>query len=382
MWAQQRVPDKLGEITVWNTGECNFSCKYCYERLWAPKALGRMDLETAEALWSFAHQNVVEGGGIWFFGGEPTVNWEVIKFFVEKNREEGNRFRLGMTTNMLLLNEEKVKYLASSTDRRFGVLASIDGLKAQHDRNRVLHDGSGTWYKVMENLQHVRKHLNPNPQIRWTYTPETLEGIADAVKVYVEEYGLTNLALGAVFETEWDESDWRLFRQEMVKLRGYIIEWSRKGVCPFLMPVRDGLSLATGGVSFWDRCGLGQGSVGVSPKGVLSPCHRLITASPYDEDLNIGDVHNGFNENRLKWIRRWYALPPISEDPSMCRNCIVKPICWGGCIAMNYDMFGDPHVIPSNHCRYMQIVTETFLPLAHMDLPQAFRQAYRIPPTP
>jgi uncharacterized protein len=123
-----------------------------------------------------------------------------------------------------------------------------------------------------------------------------------------------------------------------------------------------------------DRCGLGQG-VGINVKGDINPCHRFCSSG----QPVIGNVFEGFSPKRLEWIESWASIPPYSEKPELCLNCNFKNACFGGCIAMNYDLFGDPHVIPESFCKIKQITVELFKPivLKYKDNP-LFSQLYGV----
>jgi len=343
---------------------------------------GEMSLETAKATLEFAKKNVMENGHIWFFGGEPTVRWDIIKFFIDEIKKQNLKFTLGMTTNGYLLDEEKLNYIKENHPN-FGILFSIDGVKETHDKFRVTADGKPTWEKVFSNLKLAEKILGRKIEIRWTFGPGTIVGLADAVKKYVEEYKIYAIALGAVFEVDWSEKDYRDFRAEMEKLREYAIGWYRKGIPFNAMPIRDGLAPIIGaGGTIFSRCGLGQGEVGVTPNGWLSLCHRFCNSLAEGDEMKIGDVWNGIDYKKREEIyKRWISFPIVSEEPERCKTCIYKPWCFGSCLALNFDMFGNMHVVPKTICEYYRIVTEVFLPMGHLMLAennQAFRQAFGV----
>jgi uncharacterized protein len=377
---------KLTGITVLPTFNCDLNCSYCFTRFYNYSRFGVMNKETARATLEFAKKNVAEGGLIWFFGGEPTVAWDVVKFFVEEVRSQGLKFRLGMTTNGYLLDEERLNYLAEKTGKTFGFLWSMDGTKELHDRFRVLPGGKGTWDVVFRNFKLAEKIFGRQPQVRWTFGPGTITGIAEAVKQYVEEYRIHVIALGAVFEAEWSENDYAEFRREMEKLRAYLIGWYRRGIPVNLMPVRDGIVYFTGATGLNDRCGLGLHDVGIMPNGDIAPCHRFCDSLAESDEMKIGDVFNGINREKAELIqRKWVSLLPISEEPELCKTCVARPFCNGGCLSQNFDLFGDMHVVPKSLCRYVQIVVEVFTPMAHLMIREdnkAFKEAYGLLPRP
>ena len=360
------IPSKLVNITVWNTCECNLACKYCYVFKLHPNQPRRyMDKKTADAVIEFAKKSLSEGGTIWFFGGEPLMRKEIIKYIVERCVSEGLRFHFGFTTNATLLDEEFIEYMKKY---RMSILISLDGPKEKHDKYRVFKDGRGSWDIVFRNLQNLRRLYIEQPQIRWTFAPETLPGLADDIKKFVEEYRLYNIAVDPVFECDWDESDYKRLREEMLRLRNYVLKWYSRGSRVWLKPVRDGIellkSLYSGRRQWESRCGLAQGSIGVDINGDIFPCHRFVEFHKEREELILGNVFEGFDmKKRIQWIKNWLMFPPVSENKELCRHCIHKPACHGGCIAINYDLFGDVHIVPETVCRINQIIDEVFLPV-------------------
>jgi uncharacterized protein len=312
-----------------------------------------MTTETADQLIRFAEKNLKPDGRIWFFGAEPLCNWPIIKYIVEKTRSMGYKWQYGATTNATQIDEEKVQWMKQVN---FGLLLSIDGPKDSHNANRVYADGSGSWDDVWKGLALVRKTLNPNPQIRWTVTPQTLKGLADNIKTVVEEHGLTNLAVDFTYEVEWTKDDLAALKKELEAFGGYYKKWMQEDQPVFSMFIRDANAAITQTVRPWcSRCGLGNGGLGVDYDGTLYPCHRFIDS----HKIKIGDIYNGFNTTHKQWIEDWQKIAPYCEDPKKCLTCNYKIACTGGCIAMNYDLFDSPHINPENFCTIKQLITST-----------------------
>jgi uncharacterized protein len=344
---------KLKEMTVWVTSECDLHCKYCFVyKLNENSPKGKMTKQTADQLIEFAKQDLDPNGTIWFFGAEPLCNFEIIRYIVEKSKQNGAKWKFGATTNATLITEEMAQWMK---ENQFGVLCSIDGLKDCHNTNRIYPDGSGSWNDAWRGLALVRKYLNPNPQIRWTITPSTTKGIADAIKTFVEDYKLTNLAIDMVYEVDWAPSDLAVLKSELEKFRDYYEKWTKEGISVFSMWVRDANAAITKSERLWcTRCGLGEGSIGVDYDGTFYPCHRFIDS----HKIKIGDIYNGFTINRVSWMQSWRNVAPYCEKPIKCLNCNYKMNCSGGCIAMNYDIFGTCHVNAEATCTIKQLITK------------------------
>ncbi len=345
---------KIGELTVWTNNKCNLQCKYCFVyKLNPEQAQKAMTTQTADQLIAFAEKNLKPDGRIWFFGAEPLCNWPIIRYIVEKARARGYKWQYGATTNATLIDEEKAKWMKQVN---FGLLLSIDGPKESHNTNRVYADGAGSWDDAWKGLALVRKHLNPNPQIRWTVTPQTAKGLADNIKTIVEEHGLTNLAVDFTYEVEWTKQDLAALKAELEVFGGYYKKWMQEGKPVFSMFVRDANAAVTQTTRPWiSRCGLGNGGLGVDYDGTLYPCHRFIDS----HKIKIGDIQSGFSITHKNWIEEWRKIAPYCEDPQKCLGCNYKKACTGGCIAMNYDLFNSAHINPENFCVIKQLIVDT-----------------------
>jgi uncharacterized protein len=340
-------------MTVWTTTKCNLKCKYCFVyKLNEEESCKNMTVETADQLINFADKHLKTNGKIWFFGAEPFCNFDIMKYIVEKSREKGYKWQFGATTNCTLINEERAQWMKKNN---FGVLCSIDGPQASHNTNRIYANGKGSWDDAWKGLSLVRKLLNPNPQLRWTVPPSTVKGLAENIRVMVEEHNLTNLAVDFVYEVEWTKEDLATLKNELEIFRGYYKKWMEQGRPVFSMFVRDANSANTQTNRSWSkRCGLGTGSVGVDYDGTVYPCHRFIDS----HKIRIGDIYNGFNTTHGQWIENWRKKAPYCEIPKKCLTCNYKKACTGGCIAMNFDVFGTPHVNPATFCTIKQLITE------------------------
>jgi len=373
---------KISEFTTWATGRCSLRCKYCFVyKLYENQPKKDFDEDLIDPMLDFMLREGRRPVSLWWFGGEPLVAWDIIEKFVAAAKKRklkigmypGADIRFGLTTNLVGLTEKRARWLGK---HQFGILCSIDGVEEKHDRYRVYPDGRGSWKDCWRALKYVRKYIMRTPQIRWSYTPETLEGLADDIEWYVRQ-GLTNTATDPVYEVKWTEEDYDLLRKEMIKLREKAIKWYRAGLSVFLKPIRDGTAPLRRAMRGWEsRCGLGQGSVGVDIDGTIYPCHRFVAS----RTIKIGHILEGFYDSRYQWIQNWQSSEPVAEDPEMCITCPYRPACMGGCLAVNYDLFGDVHVCPASHCRIHNILAETFMPMHRLmeaERNRAYLMAYR-----
>lgn len=364
------VPQKITHLTAWATGRCNLRCKYCFVyRLYPQQPSSDMSPEVYKAAIEFLWKYGNEKPNLWWFGGEPMVAFETVvkpawEYAYEKgytdfdpHKKQGRAITWGMTTNLTLIDEEAAKWMGK---RRFGILASIDGGRDSHNANRIYSNGRGSWDEAWRGLKLVRKYITDQPQIRWSFAPNNLKYLFDDVVWYVEEEKLYNIAPDPVFEVKWTENNLLELRKVMLKFRDKMIGWMREGIPVHLKFVRDGIRPVTLNERQWkSRCGLAQGGMGVDINGDLYPCHRFVASRAF----KVGNVLTGLDFSaRRQLTANWIKYPSVNRNLEKCKYCVYRKACMGGCLAVNYDVHGDVHVMPDSYCDIMQLLAEVWMP--------------------
>jgi len=355
-----QIPEKFFELTLWNTSRCNFRCDYCFVyKLYPNQENKDLKDEVIEKLPEFLEKYFVPNPNIWFFGGEPMYSWDTIVKVYETVKPRIPNANFGMTSNLALITEEKAKWLGA---RKFGILCSIDGGKESHNTHRKFADGKPTWEYVWKGLENVRKYINQNPQIRWTVAPETVKYLYNDFLFYVKQ-GLTNLAIEPVYEIEWKQEDLEAWASELEKIGKFLVDSN----IPIRVKSFDDLMILFNpqpiSQSQWKtRCGLAQGGIGMDINGRVFACHRFVATMK--EDLTIGDVFNGIDEEKRKALTEYWAKerPYMVSNSERCETCPFRWGCMGGCLAVNYDVNGDVHKVPKAYCDIMEINTKRLLP--------------------
>ena len=244
-----------------------------------------------------------------------------------------------------------------------------DGVKEAHDRYRVHPDGRGSWEEAWRGLQNVRLYIDSNPPIRLTYTPKTVKYLYESVK-FLLKHGLTRIAAEPVYEVEWTLDDLIELKNQLVKISELAFHVLRRGTRFDFKPIRDAISpyLTPFGRNppeqKPDRCGLATAGIAVDYDGTIYPCHRFVSIHDPESEVAIGDVFNGINEEkRRNWITKWKLRRLTSSNPKLCINCPFKSACIGGCLAVNYDLYGDINTVPEWFCKIHRIYLEVFTPL-------------------
>lgn len=353
---------KIRELTLWNTGRCNFKCDYCFSYNIYEKVIDAdMQDRVIEALPNFIQRYCVPNGSLWFFGAEPLMSFDTIKKIVKVVSSKFPDFRFGLTTNgSLLANEEIAKFLG---EVKFGILFSLDGWGESHNLHRKFKDGTDTFPQVLEGLKNTRYYITSNPQIRWTYTPKTVSYLFDNFRKMIE-FGLTSLACEPVYEIEWTDYDIRVLKEQMQKIGEEIVRLRGIGITVNLKPFIDTMNAIFENQQTWkSRCGIfsNMGGVGVDVDGSLYPCHRYV--STHDKSLSVGDIFSGFDFNKVNaFNRKWLSHRHYSEVKDRCKTCKLYNTCIGGCIALNFDLFKDEHICCKSFCDIRNAIFDTLLP--------------------
>ncbi|WP_243441125.1 thioether cross-link-forming SCIFF peptide maturase [Dethiobacter alkaliphilus] len=321
--------------------DCNLRCKYCFagEGHYGGNR-GLMPLETAKKAVDFLLEKSkgrkhVE---IDFFGGEPLLNFQVLKDTVEygkaRAQEMGKVLKFTVTTNALRMPGEVLEYL---NREGMSIVLSLDGREEVHDRMRVLPGGGKSWQRVLENCKAVVKGRGgDNYYLRGTYTRHNLDFSKD-IDVMIEE-GFDRISLEpAVLSPEAAEAlqseDVPVLEKEYEKLAQKLWQREEQGEKVFFFHFELDLHQGPCAKKRAQGCGAGAAYLAVTPEGSLYPCHQFAG----DEDFCCGHVDSGVKDGLLT---RFAAVDSANKEA--CRDCFARFFCGGGCHAaawsMNQDM--------------------------------------------
>ncbi len=321
--------------------DCNLACRYCFAgegEYHGDRAL--MSLEVGKKALDFlvANSGNRQNLEVDFFGGEPTLNFDVVKGIVEYGRslEEANnkKFRFTLTTNGILLNDEILEF---ANKEMSNVVLSIDGRKDVNDRMRPMRGGQGTYDTIVPKYLKVAESRDQmNYYVRGTYThfntdfSEDVKHLADlgfkqiSVEPVVarpeDEYALTEEDLPVLFE-EYDKLAVDLLER---KKRGEDVNFFH-----FMIDLTGGPCVA----KRLSGCGSGTEYLAVTPWGDLYPCHQFVG----NEDFLMGNVDDGVVRTDLR--DEFKECNVYSKDK--CRKCFAKFYCSGGCAANSYNFHGN-----------------------------------------
>ena len=330
--------------------DCNLRCEYCFAST-GDFGAGRklMDLETGKKAIDFlmkmsANRQLLE---LDFFGGEPLMNFDVVKQIVsyarEKEKEFGKTIRFTITTNGMLLTEEKMQFI---NDEMSNVVLSIDGRKEVNDRMRKRVDGSGSYDRIVENFKKfVPMRGDKDYYVRGTYTKYNLDFSNDVMHLY--ELGFDQISVEPVIASA--DMPYALTDGDLPKIFSEYEELSRKiakirSEGKFINFFHFMLDLDQGpcAIKRLKGCGCGNEYVAVTPDGDIYPCHQFVGM----DECKMGNVVDGTFDYDMKSV---FASAHVYTKPE-CKKCWAKFYCSGGCNANNYIYYGDIHTSHKLSC--------------------------------
>ena len=319
---------------------CNLNCAYCFAsqgKYQGERAL--MSFETGKRALDF----LIENSGtrrnleVDFFGGEPLMNWDVVKQLVEYARsiekEKGKNFRFTLTTNGVKIDDDVIDF---SNREMSNVVLSLDGRKEIHDRYRVDYNGKGSWDLIVPKFQKfVEARGGKNYYMRGTFThanPDFLEDIKQMLDLGFTELSMEPVVCASGDPSELTEQDKETVMKQYEDLAELMLEKDKEGK-PFTF--YHYMIDLKGGPCIYKRisgCGSGTEYMAVTPWGDLYPCHQFVG----DEKFRLGDIWQGVTNNA---IQDEFAACNVYARPD-CHDCWAKLYCSGGCAANAYHSTG------------------------------------------
>ncbi len=321
--------------------DCNLACRYCFA--------GEGEYRGDRSLMSFevgkkALDFLVENSGnrrnleVDFFGGEPLLNFDVVKRMVaygrELERERDKHFRFTLTTNGVLLNDEIIEFVNREMDN---VVLSVDGRREVHDRMRPFRNGAGSYDRIIDWFKKVAESRNQTKYyVRGTFTHYNLDFVRDVLSLADE--GFRQISVEPV--VAGPEEPYAIREEDIPEICAGYDELARE----MLKRRKQGREFQffhymidlSGGPCVYKRlsgCGSGTEYLSVTPWGDLYPCHQFVG----EEKFCIGNVEEGVTKTD---IRDRFKLCNVYAKEE-CRNCFARFYCSGGCAANAWHCHGD-----------------------------------------
>ena len=323
--------------------DCNLACKYCFAEegeYHGRRALMSFEVGKKALDFLIANSGNRRNLEVDFFGGEPLMNWQVVKDLVAYGREQeklhDKHFRFTVTTNGVLLNDEIQDFINQEMDN---VVLSLDGRKEINDRMRPFRNGKGSYELIVPKFQKLAESRNQERYyVRGTFTRNNLDFSEDIL--HFAELGFKQMSIEPVVGEESDpyairSQDLPKIMEEYDKLAKVMIEREKEGkgfnFFHFMIDLDGGPCVA----KRLSGCGSGTEYLAVTPWGDLYPCHQFVG----QEEFLMGNVEDGIVRSKLGDDFR--SCNVYSKDK--CRDCFAKFYCSGGCMANAYHFHGTIH---------------------------------------
>ena len=320
--------------------DCNLACRYCFAE--EGEYHGHRELMTYETGKQALDFLIANSGSrrnleVDFFGGEPLMNWQVVKDLVRYGREQekihNKNFRFTLTTNGVLLNDEIMEFVNQEMGN---VVLSIDGRKEVHDHMRPFPKGAGSYDLILPKFKKFAESRHQDKYyVRGTFTHYNLDFSKDVLSL--ADQGFKQISVEPVVAP--DEADYAIRREDLPQifeeydaLAKEMIKREKEGngfnFFHFMIDL-------TGGPCVYKRlsgCGSGTEYLAVTPWGDLYPCHQFVGT----EQFLMGNVWEGIKTPEIQKEFRHCNVYTKEE----CKKCFARFYCSGGCAANSLNMHG------------------------------------------
>ena len=330
--------------------DCNLRCKYCFAdegEYHGRKAMMTFEVGKAALDFLVANSGNRHNLEVDFFGGEPLMNWEVVKQIVEYGRsiekEAGKNFRFTITTNGTLLNQEILDYCNKEMGN---IVLSIDGRKEVNDKMRPRAGGQGIYDTIVPKYLEVAKSRHQLRYfVRGTFTHNNLD-FSEDVK-HLADLGFKQISMEPVVAKPEDwyaikEEDLPQLKEEYDKLAKIYLQYRKEGKGFNFFHFNIDLSGGPCVAKRLSGCGSGCEYVGVTPWGDIYPCHQFVG----NEDFIMGNVFEGIKRFD---IQQKFKESNVYSRPE-CQKCFARYYCSGGCSANAYNFNGEINTVYKEGC--------------------------------
>ena len=320
--------------------DCNLACKYCFAE--EGEYHGRRALMSYE-VGKKALDFLIENSGsrrnleVDFFGGEPLMNWQVVKDLVKYGREQeklhDKKFRFTLTTNGVLLNDEIMEFCNREMSN---VVLSLDGRPEVNDRMRPFRNGKGSYELIVPKFQKFAKSRGEKDYfVRGTFTRNNLDFGNDVL--HYADLGFEKLSMEPVVAAPEEpysirEEDLPQIMDEYDRLAKEFVKRQKEGrgfkFFHFMLDLSQGPCVA----KRLSGCGSGTEYLAVTPWGDLYPCHQFVG----NEEFLLGNVDTGVVNTK---VRDEFKLCNVYAKEK-CKNCFARFYCSGGCAANSFNFHG------------------------------------------
>ena len=321
--------------------DCNLACKYCFAEegeYHGGRALMSYEVGKKALDFLIANSGNRVNLEVDFFGGEPLMNFQVVKDLVaygrSKEKEFNKKFRFTLTTNGMLLTDEVMEF---ANKEMANVVLSIDGRKEVHDFMRPTRNGKGSYDLIIDKFKKMAEMRHQtNYYVRGTFTHYNLDFSKDVL--HLADMGFKQISAEPVVAP--DDMDYAIREEDLPQLfeeydnlAKEMVKRKKEGngfnFFHFMIDL-------TGGPCLYKRlsgCGSGTEYLAVTPWGDLYPCHQFVGM----EQFKLGNVDTGIEKTDI--VDEFKLCNVYAKDK--CKDCFARFYCSGGCAANSYNFHGN-----------------------------------------
>ena len=343
---------------------CNLNCSYCFAsqgKYHGERAV--MSLEVGKRALDF----LIENSGtrrnleVDFFGGEPLLNFEVVKELVAYARsiekKHNKNFRFTLTTNGMLIDDDVIDF---ANKEMSNVVLSLDGRREIHDRFRVDYAGNGSFDRIVPKFQKlVDARGGKNYYMRGTFThanPDFLEDIKVMLDLGFKELSMEPVVSAPGDPAELTDEDNLIVMEQYEKLAELMLKKQKEGdgftFYHYMIDLKDGPCI----YKRISGCGSGTEYMAVTPWGDLYPCHQFVG----DDKYKLGNIYDGVTNTEAQ--KEFFECNVYAKPE--CRDCWARLYCSGGCAANAYHATGSVKGIYKKGCELFKKRMECAIMLA------------------
>ena len=321
--------------------DCNLACQYCFAEegeYHGRRALMSFEVGKKALDFLIANSGKRTNLEVDFFGGEPLMNFQVVKDLVAYGRSQeaahNKKFRFTLTTNGVLLNDDIMEF---ANKEMSNVVLSIDGRKEVNDQMRPFRNGTGSYDLIVPKFLKLAESRNQNNYYaRGTFTRNNLDFSKDVL--HLADLGFEQISVEPVVAEPKDsyalqEEDLQTIFAEYDALAAEMVKRKKEGkdfnFFHFMIDLEGGPCVA----KRLAGCGSGTEYLAVTPWGDFYPCHQFVGK----EEFLMGDVDHGIVREDIR--TRFKACNVYSKP--QCKDCFAKFYCSGGCAANSYNFTND-----------------------------------------
>ncbi|MDE7093697.1 MAG: thioether cross-link-forming SCIFF peptide maturase [Oscillospiraceae bacterium] len=341
-FAKFATPAPVKAMCLHISHDCNLRCQYCFAstgdfgtgRKLMPVEIGKKAIDFLLEKSENREQLELD-----FFGGEPLMNFDVVKQVVlyarEQEKKYNKHFRFTITTNGMLLNDDNINFINQEMSN---VVLSIDGRKCVNDKMRPTPNGKGSYDVILPKFKKLvaQRDKNLDYYVRGTFTKYNLDFSDDVFSLYqagFDQISVEPVVADKKYDYAITEEDLPAIFAEYEKLAQRLLEQDRTGKHFNFFHFMIDLNAGPCAIKRLKGCGCGNEYVAITPDGDIYPCHQFVGI----EEYKMGNLEDNTFDLDMK---EKFAQSHI-YNKSKCRDCWAKFYCSGGCNANNYQYQGD-----------------------------------------